>query len=77
MVWREVVFDESLVVEGEYRQVYSKKLFVARALEQDGSIFEILDELSVDCSTGVGMKISVCRECGKSQQKGAKSKNGN
>tara|TARA_Y100000588_G_C13892254_1_gene769206 strand:- start:321 stop:542 length:222 start_codon:yes stop_codon:yes gene_type:complete len=62
MVGGEVVLDERLVIEGEDRQVYAKKLVVARALEKDGSILEILDEFTIDCSSGVGMKISVCGE---------------
>ena len=33
MIGREVVLDESLVVEGEDRKVYAKKLVVARTLE--------------------------------------------
>ena len=62
MIGRKVVFYESLVVKGEDRQVYAKKLVVARALEQNGSIFEILDEFSVYRPSGLGVEIPICGE---------------
>ena len=69
MIGRKVVLDESLVIEGEDRKVYAKKLVVARTLEKDGSIFKILDEFAVYCSAGFGMKIPICGETNRGNEK--------